>query len=66
MVTRMQGAGVYVAFATAPDGGLVSLVVDDDVLDFAQAAADGASDCPQPCVCPPWTQFAGEKADPSE
>ena len=60
MVSRAFGQ-VYVAYASEPSG-LVSILVDDESLDVAQAAADSASGCPQPCACPPWLQIAGNKA----
>ena len=55
----------YVAYATAPDGKVTPLV-DDEALDRAQAAADHAAGCPQPCSCPPWLEFARMKARPSK
>lgn len=55
----------YVAYATAPDGTVTPLV-DDEALDGAQAAADDAAGCPQPCFCPPWLEFARTKGRPSK
>jgi len=55
----------YVAYATAPDGRVTPLV-DDEALDRAQAAADHAAGCPQPCFCPPWLEFARTKAAASK
>ncbi|MEO8259801.1 MAG: hypothetical protein ABI868_20820 [Acidobacteriota bacterium] len=59
-VAKARGAGVYVAYATEP-GGTVSILVDDQALDLAQAAADRAAGCPQPCGCPPWVEISGRK-----
>ena len=51
---------MYVAYATEPSG-MVSMLVDDAALEVAQAAADCAAGCPQPCSCPPWSQVARKK-----
>jgi hypothetical protein len=60
IVAKARGAGVYVGYATEP-GGMVSMLVDDRLLDLAQAAADRAAGCPQPCGCPPWSEVIHRK-----
>src|SRR4051812_9503572 len=47
IVARSPATGGYVAYATELSG-TVSMLVDDQVLAFAQAAADRAAGCPQP------------------
>jgi hypothetical protein len=52
---------MYVAYATGPNG-VVSEVVDGrDGVEVAQAAADRATSCPQPCVCSPWSEVANSQ-----
>jgi hypothetical protein len=60
VVAKAQAGGVYVAYATEPSG-MVSMLFDDAALEVAQAAADCAAGCPQPCSCPPWSQVARKK-----
>ena len=60
IVAKARRAGGYVAYATEPSG-TVSMLVDDQVLDLAQAAADRAAGCPQPCACPPWSEVIRRK-----
>jgi hypothetical protein len=60
VVAKAQSAGVYVAYATEPSG-MVSTLIDDQVLEAAQAAADCAAGCPQPCACPPWSEIIRTK-----
>lgn len=55
IVAKVPGSATYVAYATEPDG-MVSMLVDAEALDVAQAIADRAAGCPQPCACPPWSQ----------
>ena len=56
IVGKARSAGLYVGYATEPSGP-VSMLVDDQAHDLAQAAADRAAGCPQPCACPPWSEF---------
>ena len=60
IVAKARRAGVYVGYATEP-GGMVSMLFDDRLLDLAQAAADRAAGCPQPCDCPPWSEVIRRK-----
>jgi hypothetical protein len=60
VVAKGPGGGVYVAYATE-SSGMVSMLVDDQVLEAAQAAADCAAGCPQPCACPPWSEITRKK-----
>jgi hypothetical protein len=40
---------------------MVSMLVDDQALEAAQASADCAAGCPQPCACPPWSEIVRKK-----
>ena len=53
-----NSGGMYVAYATGPNGVVSELVDGRDGVEVAQAAADRATSCPQPCVCPPWSEVA--------
>ena len=63
-VARVHRDGLFVAYATRPDGMVSELVDGQDALEAAQAAADRAAACPQPCGCPPWLEIALRKAAP--
>jgi hypothetical protein len=51
-----NSGGLYVAYATGPRGVVSELVDAQGAIEVAQTAADLATDCPQPCVCPPWSE----------
>lgn len=58
-VANVATAGLYVAYARGPNGMVSELVEGQRV---AQAAADRAAGCPQPCACRPWSEIARDKA----
>jgi hypothetical protein len=60
IVAKVPGDGVYLAYATEASG-MVSMLVDDAALDAAQASADRAAGCPQPCGCPPWSEIVRKR-----
>jgi hypothetical protein len=53
-----NSGGMYVAYATGPNGVVSALVDGRDGVEVAQAAADRATSCPQPCVCSQWSEVA--------
>ena len=48
-----NGVGLYVSYTMGTNGLVSELVDGEDAHALAKAAADRASDCPRPCVCPP-------------
>lgn len=56
-----HSGGMYVAYATGPNGVVSELVDGRDGVEVAQAAADRATSCPQPCVCSPWLEVASSQ-----
>jgi hypothetical protein len=60
MVAKVSGT-VYVAY-TMNHIGLSPLLVDNQVLEAAQAAADRFAGCPQPCACPPWLEITRKRS----
>ena len=57
-----HSGGLYVAYATGPNGMMTELVDGRNALELAQAAADRATGCPQPCACPPWSEGVHKNA----
>src|SRR4029077_4301112 len=41
-----------------PQGVVSELIDGRDGVEVAQAAADRATSCPQPCICSPWSEVA--------
>ena len=61
-----NSGGLYVAYATGPTGMVSELVDGWAALEVAQAVADCATGCPRKRGCPPWSEIAHKKADPSK
>ena len=64
-VATVNTAGLYMAYARGHNGMVSEWVEGQHALDVAQAAADRAAGCHQPCPCPPWLEIARKKVESS-